>query len=191
MNHRDAKLESRFASPHVIDELDEQILWELIRDGRASFTELASKINVAVSTVSARVAALRKLGVLKSVHADVDYKLLGFDVQAMVFVKLRLQSRNHVDAFAEQISKLPSLLNLYFLGSNDDFLIHILCTSADQLRDIVATQISASELVASTRTHVVFEHSIAFTHMNHLEGFDDVRRPVGAPRTLAEPSSKS
>lgn len=162
----------------VLDELDEQILWELIQDGRMSFTKLASRLNVAVSTVSARVTALRRSGALKSVHAEVDYKMLGLDVQAMVFVKLRLQSRQHIETFAEQIAQLPSLLNLYFLGSNDDFLIHIVCTSADQLRDIVSTQISASELVASTRTHVVFDHSIAFTHMDHMKGFDDVRRPI-------------
>ena len=111
-------------------------------------------------------------------HAEVDYKKLGLDVQAMVFVKLRRQTRLHVESYAQQIAQLPSLLNLYFLGSNDDFLIHVLCTSADQLRDIVSTQISASELVASTRTYVVFEHSIAFTHMGHMKGFDDVRRPI-------------
>lgn len=161
-----------------LDGLDEKILWELIRDGRVSFTKLAMRMNLAVSTVSARVSALKRSGVITSTHAEIDYKMLGFPVQAMVFVKLRLQTHVHIESYAEEIAKLPSLLNLYFLGSTDDFLIHVLCTSSDQLRDVVSTQISASELVVSTRTHVIFDYSLAYKHMGHLTGFDDLRRPI-------------
>ena len=161
-----------------VDELDERILWELIRDGRTTMTALADLRGIAASTASARVPSLKQAGALKSVHAEADYQTVDLPVQAMVFVRLRAQARPHVHEYARLMAKLPSVLNLFFIGGNEDFLIHLVCTSTDQLRDIVSTQVSMHPVVASTRTHIVFEHALGSDHMHHLSGFDEVRRPI-------------
>ncbi|MHC8609966.1 Lrp/AsnC family transcriptional regulator (plasmid) [Paenarthrobacter ureafaciens] len=165
-----------------LDALDEQILWEFIRNGRITISELAELLSVSPSTVSARASALRRAGVLKSVHAEIDFRRVGLPVQAMVFVRLRAQSRPHVQEYAKLITQLPNVLNLYFMGGDQDFLIHLVCTSTDQLRDVVATDISMHPIVASTRTHIVYEHALGSDHMDHLTGFDQVRHTLGPSR---------
>lgn len=175
----DSRIRTLPADP-LVDELDGRILWELIRDGRATATALAAALGVSPSTVSARLASLRATGALKSIHAEIDYRRVGLPLQAMVFVRLRAQARPHVQEYAKLVAKLPSVLNLYFIGGNEDFLIHLVCTSTEQLRDVVATQVSMHPVVASTRTHIVFEHALGADHMQHLSGFDEVRRPVGS-----------
>lgn len=164
--------------PEQVGELDEHILWELIRDGRITITALATLLGVSPSTVSARVSALKRTGVLKSVHAEVDLRRVGLPVQAMVFVRLRAQARPHVKEYAQLIAQLPSVLSIYYMGGNEDFLIHLVCTSTDQLRDIVATEASMHPIVASTRTSIVFEHALGADYMHNLKGFDEVRRPI-------------
>ncbi|MEZ7757295.1 Lrp/AsnC family transcriptional regulator [Microbacterium paraoxydans] len=180
MDERQATKLGRAAGPEQgqVDEVDEQILWELIRDGRVTLTALAGLLGVSPSTVSARALALKRTGVLKSVHAEIDFRKVGLPVQAMVFVRLRAQARPHVREYAQLMTRLPGVLNLYFIGGNEDFLIHLVSTSTDQLRDIVATQVSMHPIVASTRTHIVYEHALGSDHMHHLSGFDEVRRPI-------------
>ncbi|MBE0011692.1 Lrp/AsnC family transcriptional regulator [Arthrobacter sp. AET 35A] len=165
-----------------VDELDEQILWEFIRNGRITISELAALLNVSPSTVSVRASALKRAGVLKSSHAEIDFRRVGLPIQAMVFVRLRAQARPHVQEYANLMTRLPSVLNLYFMGGDEDFLIHLVCTSTNQLRDIVATEVSMHPVVASTRTHIIYEHALGADHMDHLTGFDEVRRPIGSSR---------
>ncbi|WP_091699631.1 Lrp/AsnC family transcriptional regulator [Micrococcus terreus] len=176
-NHESSGGQSHQYAP--VDDLDERILWELIRDGRVTVSALAEFLGVSPSTVSARTSALKRAGVIKSVHADVDLRKVGLPIQAMVFVRTRAQARPHIQEYARMVSQLPSVLNLYYMGGNEDFLIHLVCTSTDHLRDIVASQVSMHQVVASTRTHIVYEHALGADHMDHLAGFEEVRRPVG------------
>lgn len=51
------------------------------------------------------------------------------------------------------------MLNVFFLGGSNDFLIHVAARSPDDLRDFVVRHLSASREVASTETNLIFEHA--------------------------------
>lgn len=161
-----------------LDALDEAIVWELVRDATLPNKELAARLGVAQSTTINRVRALRDAGVLRGAHQQVDLLALGFPIQALVFVRLRPQARPHIKAFALSAARLPQTVSVFFLGGNDDFVIHVVATSTDQLRDLVAIRLSMDPAVATTSTHVVFDHYLGEDQMDHIKGWDEIRAPI-------------
>ncbi|MCU1438355.1 MAG: AsnC family transcriptional regulator [Naasia sp.] len=163
-----------------IDEIDEQIVWELTRDARLSNKELAERVGVAPSTCLVRVRALQEQGVLRSFHAQPDMAALGLPIEAIVAVRLQAQARAQISTYARRVVTLPNVLNVFFLGGGDDFLIHVACASTAQLRDFVASELSMDESVASTQTNIVFDHLLGARHMAPGGRWRDVRTAGGS-----------
>jgi len=61
-------------------------------------------------------------------------------------------------AFASEMRELADVVQLFFLGGSEDFILHIAVRDSDHLRDFVLQHLSAHPAVASTRTSVVFDH---------------------------------
>lgn len=161
-----------------LDVLDEQILWELVRDARVTNQDLAAKLHVSPSTTLTRVRSLKERGTLISSHAVVDPHAVGLPLQAMVSVRLHAQARPQVKAYTNRVMRLPNVLAAYFLGGPIDFLIHVACTSSEQLRDFVGVHLSMDPVVASTQTNIVFEHLDGARYMDAISGFADMRREI-------------
>jgi len=163
------------AGPATVDELDERILWELSREARMSNVMLAERLGVAPSTTLTRVRALRESGVLRGTHAEVDYRAVGLPLQAIVAVRLRAQARPSVRSYAEKIVALPNVLNVFFLGGQTDFLIHVVTASPEQLREFVASELSMDPAVASTETQIVFDWHRGLEHRAEEGSFEQLR----------------
>jgi DNA-binding Lrp family transcriptional regulator len=141
-----------------LDEIDKQLLRDLAADARLPNNALAERAGIAPSTCLGRVRALRARGVIRGYHADIDPAALGRPIQAMIAVRLQSHARGHIPAFMAKIAKLPEVLNVFFLGGADDFLVHIAAASTDNLRDFVVVNLSGDPDVALTETNLIFEH---------------------------------
>ena len=71
----------------MLDETDERILGELVKDSRKRFTEISQEIGVSPQNVLARVKAMRKKGVIAQYGIDLDYAKLGI-VFTKAFIRL-------------------------------------------------------------------------------------------------------
>lgn len=160
---------------YELDDLEEVLTWELIRNARVTNSALAAIAGVAPSTCHRRVKELEDAGVILSYHAQVDLKRVGFPVQAVISVRLRMRDQDRVLAFSKRVLLLPPVITTFFLGGPEDFLIHVACTSTDQLRDFVLREVSSDPIVAHTQTNLVFDHQIGSRHMEHVRGWDDMR----------------
>jgi DNA-binding Lrp family transcriptional regulator len=165
-----------------VDDIDQSIVWELSRNARISNKDLAERVGLAPSTCLARVKALEQRGVIGSYHAHPNWEALGLSVEAIVAVRLRAQARPSLDTYAQRVITLPNVLNVFFLGGTDDFLIHVACTDTRQLRDFVAQQLSMDESVASTQTNIVFDHLSGLEHMGQNGGWVAARAGSAAGR---------
>ncbi len=145
----------------VLDEVDRRILRELAADARLPNNALAERVGVAASTCLVRVRALRQRGVIRGFYADVDPSALGRPIQAMIAVRLQSHARGHIPSFMDKIAELPEVLNVFFLGGANDFLVHIAATSTENLRDFVVVNLSGNPDVALTETNLIFEHARA------------------------------
>lgn len=142
----------------VVDEVDRRILAALAADARTPNNALAELAGVAPSTCLGRVRALREQGVIRGYHADIDPAALGRPLQAMVAVRLQSHARGHIREFVAKVAQLPEVLNVFFLGGADDFLLHIAAASTESLRDFVVDNLSGNPDVALTETNLIFEH---------------------------------
>lgn len=143
----------------VLDSIDARIVEILERDGRVSNADLAAKLGVAPSTTHARMRSLVERGVIAGFHASVDHQRLGRGLQAMIGVTLRPGARSSsITAFADEVRGLPQVLQLFFVGGADDFLVHIAVEDSSGVRRFVVDHLSAQQSVASTRTSIIFEY---------------------------------
>ncbi|MBO1900880.1 Lrp/AsnC family transcriptional regulator [Leucobacter weissii] len=151
----------------VLDEVDRLIVEELQRNGRITNAELAERVGIAASTCVARVRGLVARRVITGFTARVDPGVIGMNLQVLVSVSLRAGARQRLSEFSDELRELPEVLQLFFLGGVEDFIIHLAARDSDHIRDFVTDHLSAHPAVSSTRTSIVFSH-----HQNpvHLRG---------------------
>jgi len=158
-----------------LDEVDERILWTLAADARIPNNRLAAAVGIAPSTCLARVRALEDAGVIRGYRAEVDVARLGFAIEAMVSVRVHAAARHELREFAKRLLRVPVVQDVSFLAGDKDFLVHIACTSTEQLRDFVADELSGDPSVATTQTNIVFERLVA-DRAQQARSFDELRR---------------
>lgn len=144
--------------PTVLDELDAALLRELQNDARKTNRDIAAAVAVAPSTSLERIRLLRRSGVIRGFHADIDLKMLGRHVQALVAVRIRPPSRTNIEAFRDWVSRLPETVGVFVVAGGDDFLIHVAVPDTDALYGFVIDRLTQREEVADVRTSVIFEH---------------------------------
>lgn len=141
-----------------LDGIDRAIVRLLSKDGRMPNNAIAEEVGIAPSTCLGRIRALQDRGIIRGFHADVDPGAIGLGVQVLIAVRLKASTRSHVGSFAKEIAKLPGVMNVFFLGGADDFMLHIAAPSTDGVRDFVAEHLSRRDDVANTVTNLIFEH---------------------------------
>jgi DNA-binding Lrp family transcriptional regulator len=72
----------------MIDDLDRQILRLLSKNARLSYREVAVKLGVSTSTVSARVKRMEEQGLVRGYTPDVDPRALGYELTAIIGVRI-------------------------------------------------------------------------------------------------------
>ncbi|GAA0623613.1 Lrp/AsnC family transcriptional regulator [Kribbella sandramycini] len=143
----------------ALDSVDEQLLARLAGDGRATNSELSQAAGIAPSTAHGRVRSLLDRGVIAGFHAAVDQSAIGNGLQAMIGVTLRAGLRQEsLSQFTRSIRGLPQVVQLFFVGGTDDFLLHVAVPDSSELRRFVVDHLSGERSVASTRTSVIFEY---------------------------------
>lgn len=141
-----------------LDDTDRAIVRILSREGRMPNNALADLVGIAPSTCLGRVRALMDRGVIRGFHADIDPATVGLGIQVLIAVRLQADARASIGSFARDIVQLPGVMNVFFLGGADDFMVHVAAADTDALRDFVAEHLSRRPDVANTVTNVIFEH---------------------------------
>jgi DNA-binding Lrp family transcriptional regulator len=72
----------------MLDDLDRQILRQLTRNARLSFREIAVKLDVSTSTVSARVKRLEEEHLVRGYIPDIDPRAMGYELTAIIGIRI-------------------------------------------------------------------------------------------------------
>ena len=104
-----------------LDDVDRKILRELQQDGRASFRDISSRIDVSTPTVSSRVQAMVDVGLIKGYSTLLDAETLG-----QVSVALLIESKpSDLDKVVDKIKEEEIVRQIYVLSDS-----RILCILA-------------------------------------------------------------
>ncbi|MGM1017158.1 MAG: Lrp/AsnC family transcriptional regulator [Actinomycetota bacterium] len=142
-----------------LDATDQRIVDLLSSTARMSNAAIADALGIAPSTTHARVKSLIDRGIITGFHAALDHAELGRGLQAIIGVTLRPGARQEsIQAFTDEVRRVPEVIQLFFVGGTDDFLVHIAVSDSSDVRRFVVDHLSARRSVASTRTSIIFEY---------------------------------
>lgn len=142
-----------------LDEVDHRLIAELAADGRITNAELAARVGIAPSTAHGRVQSLVERGVISGFTATINQAKLGFGLQALVGVTLGAGARQaSITDFADHAREFSEVVQVFFLGGVDDFIVHVAVADSSALRKFVVEHISGHPRVASTRTNIIFDY---------------------------------
>jgi len=155
---RDTPTRENLRRYEPLDDTDLTLVRLLRDDARISNARLAEEAGIAASTSLTRVRALIERGIVRGFHADLDPRALGLGLEAVISINIRVGARKGIASFSDEMRRLPEVVQVFFLGGAEDFLIHVATRDTDHARQFVVDNLSAHPSVASTRTSLVFEH---------------------------------
>ena len=141
-----------------LDEIDTQLIRQLSANARITNADLAAAVGIAQSTCITRVRSLISRGVITNFTANVNPQAVGLSSQVLISVSLRAGARSHLADFMNEMRQLPEVIQVFFLGGSEDFIVHLAVRDNDHVREFVLENLSSKNTVASTRTNMVFEH---------------------------------
>ena len=78
-----------------LDKIDHKIIQNLLEDGRASFSKMAKDVNLTDVAIKKRVESLKRKGVIASINASINLKVLGYENP--IFVQIRTELSKNKD----------------------------------------------------------------------------------------------
>jgi DNA-binding Lrp family transcriptional regulator len=141
-----------------LDEIDLDLIRILQQNARITNADLSAAVGIAQSTCISRVRSLVTRGVILGFSANVEPAQLGLGTEVLISVTLRAGARAHLSDFMKQMRDRPEVIQVFFLGGSEDFIVHLAVKDSDSVREFVLENLSNNATVASTRTNLVFEH---------------------------------
>lgn len=107
-----------------MDEIDEQILALLKRDGRMALADISREVGLSSPTIKDRVGKLEAEGIILGYRPLLDYSKLGFGMIAFVGLTLDFHTccQGDVDA---ALSKLGEVVEAHYTDGEWDMLIRV------------------------------------------------------------------
>ncbi|MHA1408278.1 MAG: Lrp/AsnC family transcriptional regulator [Candidatus Heimdallarchaeaceae archaeon] len=106
-----------------LDKMDEKILKMLQKDSRISARTLAKKLNMAASTVLARIKKLEDMKIIKNYTITLDFLALGFNLPVIIDVRV---TKGMLFKVENEIAKSKNVLAVYDITG--DFDVTVLAT---------------------------------------------------------------
>lgn len=145
-----------------LQEVDLIILRELQKNARVTNKELARAAGIAESTCLERVRALHRRGIIKGWHADVDLRLIGRAIRALVHIRLQPKTTASVIAFEADVMRAPETISVRTVSGTHDFIVEVAVAEVQQLRTYVLEHVTSRHDVADAQTSLVFEYRRKF-----------------------------
>ncbi len=141
----------------VLDRTDFEILRLLRKDARMSNKQLAHAVKLAPSSCHERLKRLRADGVLRGMHADIDYAALGLELEALLFIALEKHTRDVVEDFLNEVVAFPEVRSAYLVTGRHDMIVHVVVRDMKHLKDLALDRFTSRPGVTQLETSIIFE----------------------------------
>ena len=126
------------------DDLDERIIDVLLADGRASLRSIAEELGVAVTTVSNYLGELEDDAVVRGYVPRIDYGKLGYDVTAILRLRVRGDS---LPGIAERLAEHDHLIGVYEVTGRYDVVAIGKFADTDEMNDGIEALLAMPEVL--------------------------------------------
>ncbi len=135
-----------------LDDIDFKILRILQEEGRVTNVDLASRVGITAPPCLRRVRALEDGGYIKGYHAELNAKLLGFDLVVFAMVGLHNQAERDLLAFEKLVGSWPMVREVYMLNGEIDFILKVVARDLNHFQTFLTTHLTPAPNVSSVKT---------------------------------------
>ncbi len=141
-----------------MDEIDRQILALLVDDGRRSYGDIATRVNLSAPSVKRRIDRLRSSGELEGFTAVVDHGAMGWGTEALI--ELFFAPGTQLNEVASTLRSHSEVVEALSVTGEADAIARVRTSdNADLERLIIELQQTAP--VVRTRTQVVMSRLVS------------------------------
>ncbi|ADB63549.1 transcriptional regulator, AsnC family (plasmid) [Haloterrigena turkmenica DSM 5511] len=134
------------------ENLDEDLVNELLNDGRASLRSLAEELDVSVTTISNHLSALEDEGVIQGYTPIIDYDALGYDVTAVMQLK---GEGNALPKITETLKDHDQMISVYEVTGDYDIIAIGKFKDTDDMNDQIKQLITDPDINQSNTSIVL------------------------------------
>ncbi len=133
------------------ENLDARLINELLGDGRASLRSLGETLDVSVTTVSNHLRDLEADGVIEGYTPTVNYQSLGYDVTAVIQLKVEGSALPEI---TDRLADLRGMMSVYEVTGDHDVVAVAKFRDTDDMNERIK-RILVDEEVRGSNTSVV------------------------------------
>jgi DNA-binding Lrp family transcriptional regulator len=134
------------------ENLDAHLVNELLNDGRASLRSLADDLDVSVTTVSNHLKDLESEGVIEGYTPVVDYDQVGYDVTAIIQLKVEGGALPDItDRFREH----KQMISVYEVTGDYDVVAVGKFTDTDDMNGLIKELLADADIKESNTSVVL------------------------------------
>ena len=119
-----------------MDPIDQKLLEALLRDGRASYAELAKEVGLSVSATKRRVDRMRSRELIRGFTAVVDPQVLGW--QLPVLVQLFTNGTVPFETMQRDLEELPEIVEAFTVSGAADAVLRIAVRDVVHLERVIS-----------------------------------------------------
>ena len=134
------------------ENLDEDLVNELLDDGRASLRSLAEELDVSVTTISNHLSDLEDDGVIQGYTPIVDYDALGYDVTAVMQLKAE---GNALPEITETLNDHDQMISVYEVTGDYDVIAIGKFKDTDDMNDRIKQLLTDPDINQSNTSIVL------------------------------------
>ncbi|NKE37549.1 Lrp/AsnC family transcriptional regulator [Natronococcus sp. JC468] len=146
------------------ENLDAELVNELLTDGRASLRSLAEELDVSVTTVSNHLSDLEEDGVIQGYTPIVDYNAVGYDVTAVMQLKVEGSA---LDEITETLQDHDQMMSVYEVTGDYDIIAIGKFTDTDDMNDQIKALVTDPDIKQSNTSIAL--NSVAENEQFELE----------------------
>jgi Lrp/AsnC family transcriptional regulator, leucine-responsive regulatory protein len=139
-------------------DIDDRIVHFLVRNGRATFAQIAGDVGLSAHAVAERVRRLEARGTIQGYTARIDPGRLGRGLAA--YIDVRLMPTTDPEKFERLALRLPATQRVVFVTGRFDYIVELACQDSADLDETVR-QLRSRGGVAATETRIVMRTSDA------------------------------
>jgi DNA-binding Lrp family transcriptional regulator len=136
---------------HGLDDIDIKILSYLEKDALIPYRKVARALGISEGTVHNRIKRLKKRGVIKAFYTKLDHTLLGFDLTAVIGIRV---SKGRLVEVEQMLARRKEVLCVYDVTGEYDAVVVARFRNRDELNRFIKNVLSYPN-VERTVTHVV------------------------------------
>ena len=134
------------------ENLDRKLVNSLLGDGRASLRSLAEELDVSVTTVSNHLSDLEDQGIIQGYTPKIDYDEIGYDVTAILQLKVEGSSLIEV---TETLRDHRQMVSVYETTGDHDIIAVGKFLDTDDMNDTIKELLTDPEIKESNTSVVL------------------------------------